>query len=218
MPSAHINPQKLKNSLLDAVDIGKEGASTAPLPLVALTVNESGAQAYGRSTYCVGWSYTEAPIDANTENTVFIEFDEAKELAQVIGKTSAAKDATVWVEISDDHLMVNYGNESLAALPSVEAGEGDIDAINDELDTLGQAEATERTHFAMGLETIKRFTKVRDKTQYMDLMFTSIGNTTFVKIGDTFIGGFEAIARDRVVDPKLFMKEETHATSAHQGP
>ena len=42
MPSAHINPQKLKNSLLDAVDIGKEGASTAPLPLVALTVNESG--------------------------------------------------------------------------------------------------------------------------------------------------------------------------------
>ena len=56
----------------------------------------------------------------------------------------------------------------------------------------------------MGLETIKRFTKVRDKTQYMDLMFTSIGNTTFVKIGDTFIGGFEAIARDRVVDPKDF--------------
>ncbi|NJC57649.1 hypothetical protein [Brevibacterium marinum] len=89
-------------------------------------------------------------------------------------------------------------------MTSVEAGEDDIDAINEELDTLGQAEATARTYFAMCLEAIKRFTKVRDKTPYMDLMFTDIGNTTFVKIGDGFIGGFEAIARDRVVDPKLF--------------
>lgn len=196
MPSVHINPQKLKNSLLDAVDIGKEGASTAPFSLVALTLGGTGAQAYGRSTHCVGWSFTDTPIDANADNTVLIEFDEAKELAQAIGKASAAKDATVWVEIADGHLMVAYGNESLAALPSVEAGEGDIEVINEELDILGQAEATERTHFAMSLEAIKRFTKVRDKTQYMDLMFTDIG--------DSFIGGFEAIDRDRVVDPKLF--------------
>lgn len=205
MPSAHIHPQLLKNSLLDAVDIGKEGASTAPFPLVALTINDSSAQAYGRSTYCVGWSFTDGPITATEDNTVFIEFDEAKELAQAIGKTSAAKDATVWVEITDEHrLIVKYGNEDIADLPSVEPDDGDIDAINEELEILDQSGTTYRHLFCMTTEVIKRFSKIRDKTPYMDLIFTDIGNTTFVKIGDGFIGAFEAVDRDRIDDPKTF--------------
>ena len=187
------------------MDIGKEGASTAPFPLVAVTLNESGAQAYGRSTYCVGWSFTESTIPATHDNTVLIEFDEAKTLAQAVGKTSAAKDATVWVEITPDgRLVVDYGSENIADMVSVGAGDGDIESIDEELHILDQAGAGDRTHLCLTHEVIKRFTKVRDKTPYMDMVFTGIGNTVFVKIGDGFIGAFEAVDRARVDEPKLW--------------
>lgn len=207
MPSAHINPQSLKNCLLDAVDIGKEGGQLAPFPLVGVTIDNGAAQAYGRSSYAVGWSFTDRPLDADELNTVLIEFDEAKELAQAVGKTSAAKDATVWAEIEQGRLIINYGEESVADLPGVEPAPGDIDGINQDLTILDEAGSSERGFFAMGIETIKRFTKVRGKCPYMDIWFTDIGNTSFVKIGDHFIGGFEAIARDQIEDPKLFSED-----------
>lgn len=136
-----------------------------------------------------------------------------------VGKTSAAKEATVWVEITPDkRLIVNYGNENIADLPSIEPELGDIDAINEELDYLGQAETTERTHFAMGLETIKRFTKVRSKSPCMDLMFTDIGNTTYVKIGDRFIGAFESIDRPSVEDRSLLFDNQEETYASNQNP
>lgn len=204
MPSAHIHPQRFKAALHDAIDIGKEAGTSPAFPYVAVTLSESGIQGYGRSHYAVGWSFSDEPLTADDTNTVLIEFDEAKELGMAVGKTSAAKDATVWVEITDGRLIVADGNENIADLPSVEAEPGDIESINEELAILDQAEATERRFFAMGLEVVKRFTKVRSKAAYMDLFFTDFGNTTFVKIGDNFIGGFEAIDRSSAQEPKLF--------------
>lgn len=208
MPSAHINPAKLKNCLHNAVDIGKETGSNPVFPCVAVTLDETGetpsVQTYSRSHHAVGWSFTEHVSTADEANTILISHDEAKELGMAVGKTSAAKDATVWVEITDDMLIVAYGNESIASLAGIEPDPGDIESINDELDILDTAKGEQRAAFAMGIETIKRFTKVRDKTAYMDLLFTGIGNTTYVKIGDNFIGGFEAIDRPSVQEPKLF--------------
>ncbi|WP_152346637.1 hypothetical protein [Brevibacterium sp. CFH 10365] len=205
MPSAHINPQQVKIALHDAVDIGKETGSNPVFPYVGVTLAPDGIQAYGRSQYAVGWSFSSGLLTADHSNTVLIEHDEAKELGMAVGKTSAAKDATVWVEITDDHrLIVAYGNDEIADLPSIEPEPGDIEGINEDVAILDQAGTTPRTQFAMGLETIKRFTKVRGKSPYMDLQFTDIGNTTFVKIGDGFIGGFEAIDRPSVQDPMLF--------------
>lgn len=206
MPSLHAHPQSFKSAILDAVDIGKEAGQLAPFPFVAITITEDGVQTYGRSSFCAGWSYTATPLHADESNTVLVDFDEGKELARVIGKTSASKDATVWAEITDGRLVVAYGNESLANLPGIEPGEGDIDGINGDLDILDQSGTQQRTEFAMGIETIKRFSKIRSKSPMLDLVFTDIGNTTFVKIGDGFIGAFEAIARDQVVEPeaKLF--------------
>lgn len=110
----------------------------------------------------------------------------------------------MWVEISDGVLSVMYGQELIAELAGIEPQPGDIEAINDELGVLEQAGPAERTFFAMGIETIKRFSKIRGKSPYMDLFFTDVGNTTFCKIGNNFIGGFEAIDRGSVEDPKLF--------------
>ena len=56
----------------------------------------------------------------------------------------------------------------------------------------------------MGIEVIKRISKLRTKTPYMDL-FLNESNTIYVKVGDNFLGGFEAIARDKITsEPKLF--------------
>lgn len=207
MPSAHINPGKLKTALHDAVDIGKETGASPVFPCIAVTVDDQSesVQAYGRSHYCVGWSYTATPLTATADNTVLISWDEAKELGMAVGKTSAAKDATVWVEITDGHLIVNYGSEPVADLAGIEPGDGDIEAVNEELEILDQAGTQPRGLVAMGLEVIKRFTKVRGKVSYMDLFFTDIGNTVFVKIGEHFIGGFEAIDRGSVQEPQLFI-------------
>lgn len=207
MPSAHINPGKLKAALKDAVDIGKETGSSPVFPYVAVTLDEqSGSvQAYGRSQYCVGWSFTDAPLTATDENTVLISWDEADTLGMAVGKTSAAKDATVWVAITDGSIIVKYGPESIADLAGIEPEDDDIEAVNDELEMLEQASTQPRGFFAMGIEVIKRFTKVRGKVAYMDLFFTDIGNTTFVKIGEHFIGGFEAIDRSSVQEPQLFI-------------
>lgn len=207
MPSAHITPSKLKNCLLDAVDIGKETGSSPVFPYIGLTLEEDGTpgvQAYGRSQYAVGWSFSDRILAADNTNTVLIPWDEAQALGQAVGKTSAAKDATVWVVIDQGRLAVAYGNESVADLPGVEPEDGDIEAINEELDILNKTSTAPRSYFAMGIEAVKRFSKIRGKTSYMDLMFTDIGNTTLVKIGDNFIGGFEAIDRQSVQEPKLF--------------
>lgn len=206
MLSAHINPAKLKNCLLDAVEIGKETGSNPVFPSIGLMIEDGdtpGAQAYVRSQHAVGSSFTDRVLTATETNTVLIEWEEAKELGQAVGKTSAARDATVWVVIDNGRLGVAYGNESIADLPGVEPEDGDIEAINEELDILGQAEGSERGFFAMGIETVKRFSKVRGKCPYLDLMFTDIANTTFVKIGEGFIGGIEAIDRPSVQDPQL---------------
>lgn len=206
MPSSWFHPQSFKSAILDAIDIGKETGQLAPFPFVAITVTEDGIQAYGRSSFCAGWSYTATLLRADEANTVLIDFDEGKELAQAVGKTSASRDATVWVEITDGRLVVAYGNESLADLPGIEPGEGEIGGINEELEILDQSGTQQRSKFAMGTETIKRFSKIRSKSPMLDLLFTDIGNTTFVKIGEGFIGAFEAIARDQVAEqePKLF--------------
>lgn len=208
MPNALINPGKFKSCLHDAVDIGKETGSSPVFPFVAVTLDDQhqtpSVQAYGRSHYAVGWSFTDHLADADDSNTVLIGLDEAKELGMAVGRVSAAKDATVWVEITDGRLIVADGNESIADLAGVEAEDGDLEAVNDELDMLSTAEGQQRAVFAMGIETIKRFSKIRGKCAYMDLLFTGIGNTTYVKIGDNFVGGFEAIDRGSVQEPKLF--------------
>lgn len=224
MPSAHVNPQQLKAALLNAVDIGKENSTNPLFPFVALTVTPVGAMAYGRSRHCVGWSFTTELIPADWSNTVLLEFDEAKELGMAVGKTSAAKDATVCVEVTDDHrLVVEYGEESIADLPSVDPVPGDIEAITAELDLLSELGTSERMFFAISMETMKRFTKIRGTNPVVDMKFTaassrkaiSQGNITLVKIGDRFIGAFESIDRPSVEDRSLLFdnKEETYASN-----
>lgn len=86
--------------------------------------------------------------------------------------------------------------------------EGEIDAINEELDLIDHCGGSTKHFLCLTTEVIKRFTKVRDKTPYMDFMFTDVGdaNTVFVKTGDTFIGAFESVARDRIIEPKTFQE------------
>ena len=204
MPDCWVNPQSLKNILMNSVEIGKESGRDQLFPLVAITIDSSSAQAYGRSSYCVGYSFTDSPIEATQENTVALEMDEAKELAQVVGKTSAAKDAQVWVQINEGRIAVNYGAESLADLPGVEMDPEEVSSINSELNLLDSLEPAGKEYVAMGIEVIKRISKLRTKTPYMDL-FLNESNTIYVKVGDNFLGGFEAIARDKITsEPKLF--------------
>lgn len=202
MPSAHLNPQTLKNCLLNSVDIGKETGPNPIFPMVALTVDADSVQAYGRSSFTVGWSFDNGMLEANSSNTCLISWDEAKDLGAAVGKTSAAKDATVFVNIEDGRLAVDYGRESIADLPGIEPGPGDIEGINQDLEILRSAGSTPRTHFAMTTEVVKRFSKIRTRSPIIDLMFTSIGSTVFTKVGPNFVGGFEAVDRNRVNDPE----------------
>lgn len=205
MPSLHIHPGEAKRLLHNATDIGKETGASQVFPFVAFTINDGQAMSYGRSAFCVGWSFLDHPIQATEQNTVMITHDEAKELGMAVGKTSAAKDATVWMEITDDNrLVAAYGEEPIADLAGVEPEPGDIDAINSELDLLDTLEPAGKEYIAMGIEVVKRLSKVRSKTPYMDL-FLNESNTVYVKIGDGFLGGFEAVARDKIAnEPKLF--------------
>lgn len=205
MPSLHIHPGEAKRLLHNATDIGKETGASQVFPFVAFTIDNGQAMSYGRSAFCVGWSFLDHPIQATEQNTVMITHDEAKELGMAIGKTSAAKDATVWMEITDDNrLVAAYGEEPIADLAGVEPEPGDIDAINSELDLLDTLEPAGKEYIAMGIEVVKRLSKVRSKTPYMDL-FLNESNTVYVKIGDGFLGGFEAVARDKIAnEPKLF--------------
>lgn len=202
MPEAWIAPQDLKRILHDASDVGKETGGNQLFPYVALTVDNGQAMAYGRSAYCVGWSYTSAPLLATDSNTVLLPHDEAKDLGMAAGKTSAAKDASIFVGINDGRLLVSYGNDDLADLPGDETEPGDIDSINHELELFRQAKPSGRTFFAITIEVIKRLSKVRGKSPIMDLFFTDIGNTVYVKVGSGFVGGFEAVDRNRVNDPE----------------
>lgn len=202
MPEAWIQPQEFKRILHDASDVGKETGANQIFPYVALTIDNGQAMAYGRSAYTVGWSFLEAPLLATHENTVLIPHDEAKDLGAAVGKTSAAKDASVWVNIEDGRVSVAWGNESIADLPGVEPEPGDIDSINKELELFRQAKPSGRTFFAMTIEVIKRLSKVRGKSPILDLFFTDIGNTVYVKVGSGFVGGFEAVDRNRVNDPE----------------
>lgn len=217
MPSAHLNPQELKKLLHNSVDVGKETGKSPVFPLVALTVEPKGAMAYGRSRHCVGWSFTSTPLSAKAGNTVLLELDEAQELGMAVGKTSAAKDATIWVEVTPDRrLVVNYGDESIADLPSVEPEPDDIEAINAERLLLSEAGASERGFFAISTETMKRFAKIRGTNPVVDMKFTAVssskaidkGNLTIVKVGDGFIGAFEAIDRPSVQDRSLLLNPE----------
>lgn len=205
MPSLHIHPGEAKRLLHNATDIGKETGASQVFPFVAFTIDNGQAMSYGRSAFCVGWSFLDHPIQATEQNTVMITHDEAKELGMAVGKTSAAKDATVWMEITDDNrLVAAYGEEPIADLAGVEPEPGDIDAINSELDLLDTLEPAGKEYIAMGIEVVKRLSKVRSKTPYMDL-FLNESNTVYVKIGDGFLGGFEAVARDKIAnEPKLF--------------
>lgn len=205
MPSLHIHPGEAKRLLHNATDIGKETGASQVFPFVAFTIDNGQAMSYGRSAFCVGWSFLDHPIQATEQNTVMITHDEAKELGMAVGKTSAAKDATVWMEITDDNrLVAACGEEPIADLAGVEPEPGDIDAINSELDLLDTLEPAGKEYIAMGIEVVKRLSKVRSKTPYMDL-FLNESNTVYVKIGDGFLGGFEAVARDKIAnEPKLF--------------
>ena len=208
MTSIHINPQEAKRLLHNATDIGKETGASQVFPFVAFTIDNGQAMSYGRSAHCVGWSFLDHPIQATEQNTVMITHDEAKELGMAIGKTSAAKDATVWMEVTDDNrLVVNYGSEEVADMVGVEPEPGDIEAINTEQEIFRQASPAARAFFAMTIDVVKRFSKIRDKSPILDLFFTDVGNTVFAKIGSGFIGGFEAVDRHRVeaaADLKLF--------------
>lgn len=199
MPEAWCHPQSLKNQLLNAVDVGKEPGANPMFPLVALTVDEDlGSQAYGRSAHTAGWTYTVQPIAANDWNTVLLPWDEAKDLAQAVGKTSAAKDAQVWVGIQDGRLAVAYGSEAIADLPGVEPGDGDIEGVNEDLQILNSTGPQARDYLAVSTEIVKRFSKVRAKSPIMDFYLTNLGCTVLVKIGEHFTGAFEAVNRDRV--------------------
>lgn len=206
MPSAHINPQAAKRALHDAHDIGKESGSSPIFPFVAVSVDtDLGFQAYGRSQYCVGWSYTTEPITATHDNTVLLGWDEAKDLGMAVGKTSAAKDATVWIEVTDGRLLVAYGEEPIADLPGIEPEDGDIEGVNEDLAIINQAQPEPRQFLALTSEVVKRFTKVRGKSPILDFYLTSLGNTVLVKVGDTFMGAFEAVDRSRVEQSEEYL-------------
>lgn len=209
----------LKNVIAMVTELRGEPATTMPYVLISAESltdrTDAVLRATGRGLYTAGTDSVEAWSDVPGRAAVRVlavnpdktdEVDDLRKLATAIGSTSTARDARVFLVITDRHsVSVSYGETFLGELGEVDP-EGQLDGdeatlgwfeeVHDALDGIVRApETTRRLAYSVSLLSRLKDIKTENGCTVADFKVHPQHNTVGIALGETFRGLYEGIDR-----------------------